>query len=404
MSFDAERVKTFLVPDLGEGLEDVTVTVWNVAVGDHIVLNQELCSVETAKAQVEIPSPYTGRIVGLGGAEGDVLAVGAPLVRIDTDPAAATEPEPEPDAQAGNRKPVLVGYGADDAFDTSHRTHTGVAVGTRRPRAKPAARKLAAELGVDLSTVAPGPAGVITREAVLAVSGAEQLDYDILPVSPVQSAMAERMSLSRSTIPDAHARVEVDCTNLLGLRDRLSGEVVVTPFVLALRLLVLALTEHRVLNSTWVETPDGPQVHSHHAIHLGFGVATPRGLLVPVVADAQRRTTRELADCVTRLIRDARAGALKPAELRGSTFTVSNFGALGLDDGVPVINHPEAAILGMGSIKPRPAVVDGTVVARPQITLTCAFDHRIADGAQVAQFLCRLRDLIESPDTALLDL
>lgn len=404
MTAATERVKTFLVPDLGEGLEDVTVTSWDVAVGDLVVLNQPLCSVETAKAQVEIPSPYAGRVVELGGAQGDVLDVGAPLVRIDTDPDgatapgpdAATVPEPVSDGRPADRTPVLVGYGADDTFDTSRRTV--------RSKAKPAARKLAAELGVDLAGVSPGPAGVITRAEVLATSGAERSGYEVLSVSPVQAAMAERMTLSRSSIPDAHARVQVDCTNLLQLRDRLAGAAAVTPFVLTLRLLVLALTEYRVLNSTWVQTPDGPQVHSHRAIHLGFGVAAPRGLLVPVITDAQCRTTRDLADGVARLIRDARAGSLAPAELRGSTFTVSNFGALGVDDGVPVINYPEAAILGMGSIKPRPAVVDGAVLARPQMTLTCAFDHRIADGAQVAEFLCRLRDLIEAPETALLDL
>ncbi|HET9877129.1 MAG TPA: dihydrolipoamide acetyltransferase family protein [Mycobacterium sp.] len=404
-----DRVKSFLVPDLGEGLEEVTLTSWNVAVGDHVELNQALCSVETAKAEVEIPSPYAGRIVELGGAPGDVLAVGSPLLRIDTQPGASQPAAPAsaaaaPDGDTGGRSPVLVGYGADDTFDTSRRTHTGA----RRPRAKPAARKLAAELGVDLTDVPPGPNGVITADAVLAASGGEPSGYDVLAVGPVQATIAERMRLSRSEIPDAHANVQVDCTNLLRLRERLgktevAGEVI-TPFVLTLRLLVIALTHHRVLNSTWVDTAAGPHVRTHHAVHLGFGVAAPRGLLVPVVTDAHRKTTRELADYVARLIRDARAGTLRPTELRGSTFTVSNFGALGLDDGVPVINYPEAAILGMGSLKPRPAVIDGAVVARPQMTLTCVFDHRIADGAQVAQFLCELRDLIETPDTALLDL
>ncbi|MEO8814930.1 MAG: 2-oxo acid dehydrogenase subunit E2, partial [Mycobacterium sp.] len=231
--------------------------------------------------------------------------------------------------------------------------------------------------------------------------------YDLRPVSLVQATMAERITLSRSKIPDAHASVQVDCANLLGLRDRLrtagAGDAI-TPFVLTLRLVVIALTHHKVLNSTWVDAADGPQVRTQHAVHLGFGVAAPRGLLVPVVVDAHRKTTRELGDCVARLIRDARAGVLKPAELAGSTFTVSNFGALGLDDGVPVINYPEAAILGMGSMKPRPVAIDDAVVVRPQMTLNCVFDHRVADGAQVAQFLCELRDLVESPDTALLDL
>lgn len=373
-------VKAFVVPDLGEGLEEVTLTRWNVAVGDDVELNQTLCSVETAKAEVEIPCPYEGRIVETCGAEGDVLPVGSPLVRIDTTPSA-------PNGESSTRRPVLVGYGADDTLDTS-----------RRPKAKPPVRKLAADLRVDLAAVPPGPDGVITREAVLAA--AEDVDYDVLPVSGVHAEMAKRMALSRSDIPDAHASVQVDCSELV----RLHGRLQVSSFALSLRFLVIALTRHKILNSTWVDAPDGPQVHTHRAVHLGVAVAASRGLLVPVLRDAHRLTTRELADSLNRVIQDARAGSLQPAQLRGSTFTVSNFGALGLDDGVPVINHPEAAILGMGSLKPRPMAIDDMVVVRPQMNLTCAFDHRVADGAQVAAFLADLRQLIESPETALLDL
>jgi pyruvate dehydrogenase E2 component (dihydrolipoamide acetyltransferase) len=389
---DHDRVKAFIVPDLGEGLEEVTLSCWRVAVGDDVELNQPLCSVETAKAEVEIPSPYAGKIVELRGAEGDVLTVGSLLVRIDTAPGTPQEAGTSNGALS-TRRPVLVGYGADDALDTSR----------RRPKAKPSVRKLAAELLVDLGNVQPGADGLISREAVLAAAGvgAERpgVSYDVLPVRGVHAHMAERMTLSRSNIPDAHASIQVDCTALVRLADD-----VISPFVLTLRLLVIALTHNTILNSTWVDGSHGPQVHSHHAIHLGFAVAAPRGLLVPVVTDAQDKTTRELAECVVRLIREARAGTLQPAELAGSTFTVSNFGALGLDDGVPVINYPEAAILGMGSLKPRPMVLNDTVVVRPQMTLTCVFDHRVADGANVARFLGELRRLIESPETALLDL
>jgi 2-oxoisovalerate dehydrogenase E2 component (dihydrolipoyl transacylase) len=391
-------VKEFLVPDLGEGLEDATITGWSVAVGDEVELNQTLCTVETNKAEVEIPSPYAGRIVELGGGEGDTLTVGSVLVRIATDVATA-EPETK-------RKPVLVGYGADDEMDTSRRS---TATPTDRPRAKPAVRKLAVELNVDLSSIAgSGPHGVITREDVLAAAGKSAPSPDMVAVRGVQAEMAHRMALSRREIPDAHASVQVDCSDLMRLRDRMRDaaeeDSPITPFVLTLRLLTIALRHHPNLNSTWVDTTEGPQIHLHSAVHLGFGVAAPRGLLVPVVNDAQDKTTRELAAVVARLIADARAGTLKPSELQGSTFTVSNFGALGLDEGVPVINYPEAAILGMGSLKPRPVVVDDKVVVRPTMSLTCAFDHRIVDGAQVAAFLCETRDLIEAPELALLDL
>ncbi|KUI41780.1 branched-chain alpha-keto acid dehydrogenase subunit E2 [Mycobacterium sp. GA-1199] len=388
-------VMDFLVPDLGEGLEDATITAWSVAVGDDVELNQTLCTVETNKAEVEIPSPYAGTVVELGGREGQTLPVGATLVRIATDA--------EPPAQ--KRKPVLVGYGTDAAMDQSRRA----AAPPHRVRAKPPVRKLAAELNVDLAALTgSGPDGVITREDVLAAAGRSAPSPDMVTVSGVQAEMARRMTMSRKQIPDAHTGVQVDGTNLLRLRDHLRDradqDAPITPFVLTLRLLTIALRHHPTLNATWVDTTDGAQIHLHSAVHLGFGVAAPRGLLVPVVSDAHLKTTRQLADEVARLIRGARAGTLKPTELQGSTFTVSNFGALGLDDGVPVINYPEAAILGVGSLKPRAVVVDDAVVARPTMNLTCAFDHRIADGAQVAAFLCELRDLIEAPETALLDL
>ena len=335
-----DQVKEFLVPDLGEGLEDATITSWSVAVGDDVELNQTLCTVETNKAEVEIPSPYAGRIVELGGAEGDTLNVGSLLVRIATDVAAAAEvaPEAEPVAASENgtskRRAVLVGYGTDDDMDSSRRASAGAEA---RPRAKPPVRKLAAELNVDLTGVAgSGPDGVITREDVLAAAGKSAPSPDMVAVSGVQAEMAHRMAMSRREIPDAHASVQVDCSGLMRLRDRMRDvpdeEAPITPFVLTLRLLTIALRHHPNLNSTWVDTTGGPQIHLHSAVHLGFGVAAPRGLLVPVVNDAQDKTTPELAELVARLIRDARAGTLKPSELQGSTFTVSNFGALGLDD------------------------------------------------------------------------
>lgn len=388
----------FRVPDLGEGLEDATITGWAVDVGDTVVLNQVLCTLETNKAEVEIPSPYAGQITELGGAVGQTLAVGAMLVRVEgsganerSDGESNTGERSDGESGTGERSaggsgPVLVGYGADERMD-----------GSRRARAKPSTRKLARDTGVDLTALRPtGPAGIVTRDDVLAASAAAEL----VPLTGVQAEMAKRMALSRSSIPDAHASVVADGTNLQALAHRLQ----ITPFVLTLRLLTLALQHHPLLNSTWVDTAEGPRIHHHSSIHLGIGVATARGLLVPVVVDAHRRTTRSLADEVTRLIEGARGGSLRPAELMGSTFTVSNFGALGLDEGVPVINYPEAAILGMGSLKPRAVVVDGAVVARPTMSLACAFDHRIVDGARAAEFLCELRDLVEAPELALADL
>lgn len=392
--------RDFLVPDLGEGLLDATITSWAVEVGDSIALNQILCTVETNKAEVEIPSPYAGRVVERGGPEGATLAVGTLLVRIATDSSHDSVPSDSGSSMA--QKSVLVGYGADDAMDRS-----------RRARTAPKTRKLAAELAVDLAKLEPAPdgEGIITAHQVL--SAAEELKQNsgnqTIAVRGVQARMAERMVLSRKNIPDAHASVYVDCSALLRLSDRIK----ITPFVLVLRFTVIALARNKVLNSTWAKNdqsqldtsaPQESIIKVHNEIRLGIAVASERGLVVPVVENAHTLTTAQLNNAVESLIDKARTGTLLPSKLGNSTFTVSNFGALGLDEGVPIINYPEAAILGVGLIKPRAIVIDDQVVARPTTTLTCAFDHRIADGAQVATFLTELREMIESPETVLREL
>lgn len=212
--------RDFLVPDLGEGLQDATITSWSVAVGDTVELNQTLCTVETNKAEVEIPSPFAGQVLELGGAAGDTLSVGSLLVRIATGESAAAPAGAEKNGVTP-RKSVLVGYGADDTMDVSRRTATSPdrpAPDSSRARAKPPVRKLAADLRIDLDALAPGsgPDGIVTRDDVLAAAGRSE----VVGVTGVQAAMARRMALSHKEIPDAHARVDVDCTALLHLRDR----------------------------------------------------------------------------------------------------------------------------------------------------------------------------------------
>jgi 2-oxoisovalerate dehydrogenase E2 component (dihydrolipoyl transacylase) len=431
----------FAVPDLGEGLEEATIVRWLVGVGDPVELNQPLCVVETAKAEVEIPSPFAGRLLERGGAEGETLPVGTLLARIDPGESGIGSAPAAAGAGLGNggRTPVLVGYGVDASHDRSRRTGSLVggaaaaagspaSAGTR-PLAKPPVRKLARTLGVDLAALSPGsgPGGIVTRDDVLAASaGAKTVlataparhepnltpersraGDETVPVRGVRARIAERMALSRSRIPDATCGVWVDCTELLAVRRRLDGAAqsagrppVVTPFALLCRLVVDALRSQRLLNSTFVE--DGPEIRVHGSVHLGIGTATERGLVVAVARDADRRSTLDVATEIARLAEAARAGTLAPADMVGSTCTVSNFGALGLDEGIPVINHPEAAILGIGSVKERPVVVDGEVVARPTVSLTPAFDHRVCDGAEAGAFLSHLRSLVEHPDLALL--
>jgi pyruvate dehydrogenase E2 component (dihydrolipoamide acetyltransferase) len=404
-------VPDFLVPDLGEGLEDATVLRWLVGVGDDVELNQVLCIVETAKAEVEVPSPYAGAVTRLGGAEGETLAVGALLARIGDETPVADPVEPT------SGSATLVGYGYDRSIDQSHRV--GV-----RAQAKPPVRKLARDLGVDLAALAPGRGrhGIVTRADVEAAAGRAGRVGDGLPtgadpaplahpleviaVRGVRAVVAERMAHSRTLIPDATCSVTVDCARLLEVRAALNDAAAgrgqpdaVTPFSLLCRFAVQALASSPMLNATFVD--EGPEIHVARHVHLGVGTATGRGLVVTVVRDAHTLGASALAEEMARLAASARAGAATPAELRGSTFTVSNFGSLGLDEGIPVINHPEAAILGVGSIRPRAHVVDGAVVARPTASLTLAFDHRVCDGADAGRYLTDLRARIERPELGL---
>ncbi|MFD5368977.1 dihydrolipoamide acetyltransferase family protein [Streptomyces sp. NPDC127103] len=483
MTDAADRtIREFLVPDLGEGLLDATVVAWLVTPGDTVTVNQPLCVLETAKAEVEIPSPYAGTVVERRGEPGETLPVGTRLILVDTGaptatgrapgiaanrgPAANPDPvvNPDPaanpgaaasvvpgtavDAQGADRTgadrtgadrtgadrtgadsgPVLVGYGTGAGADTGRRavrrrpaprrTQSAAPTDTGRPRAKPPVRHLARTLGVDLAALGAGsgPEGTITRADVHAAAaspttgaagdGGSASGTRSIPVRGIRARTAAHMERARREIPDAHCSLTVDFSRLLVLRDRLrarDAESAATPFALLLRLLTLTLREHPRLNATYVQ--DGPEVRTYEAVHLGIGTATPRGLVVPVVRDAQDLSTVRLARELARLADGARTGALTPRELTGSTFTVSNFGALGLDEGVPVVNHPEAAILGVGSIRPRPHVVDGDrLVVRPTAKLTCAFDHRVCDGAEAAAFLTALGALVEDPDTLLLSL
>ncbi len=429
MSLDAntQTGRDFLLADLGEGLEEATIVRWLVEVGDTVELNQPLCVVETAKAEVEVPSPHVGRIDRLGAVEGETLAVGALLVRFAPeseggaspvgDPASAEHAPPSEPA----RQPTLVGYGHDASIDRSRRSARSrrALPNPRKPITKPPVRLLARRLGIDLADLVPGsgPGGVVTRSDV--ETAAEALGatdpaadgYSVVPVTGVRARIAEHLTRSRAEIPDATATVVADCTRLLEVRQQLNGlaerkglEPHITPFALLCRLVIVSLRDVPILNSSYQPAAEdaGPEIRVHNDVHLGIGTATDRGLLVAVAHGAQDLAVHDLATELARLADSARAGTLTPAELTGSTFTISNFGALGLDAGVPVINHPEAAILGVGSMKPRPHVVDGDLVARPTVSLTLVFDHRVCDGAEAARFLTGLRDLVEAPELALL--
>lgn len=414
---EATDVRDFLLADLGEGLEEGTVLEWRVAVGDVVELNQVLCLVETEKAEVEVPAPWAGTVTALGGDEGATIQVGQPLVSIEVGGEGGDEAQ-EP---AASRQSTLVGTGPDESSDRSRRArrHTTRRTPTAsRPLAKPPVRMLARRLGVDLTTVTgSGPDGVVTRSDVEAAAGedtpareatpaASGQEHTVVPVTGVRARIAERMTASHTTIPTATASVLVDCTRLLEVRaqlvdhaERRGHDRAITPFALICRFLIQQLGSVPMLNSSFDEA--GPEIRVHNGVHLGIGTATERGLVVTVVRDAQTRPLHDLAGEMARLAEGARAGTLSPREMSGSTFTVSNFGALGIDDGVPIVNPPEAGILGVGAIRRRPHVVGDEIEVRSTATLTLVFDHRVADGAEAGRLLGGLRELIEAPELAL---
>ncbi|HEX2029325.1 MAG TPA: dihydrolipoamide acetyltransferase family protein [Nitriliruptorales bacterium] len=421
------QIRDFLMPDLGEGLESGEIVAWNVDVGDRVELNQEICEVETAKATVAVPSPFAGTVVERFADVGDELEVGIPLVRIDVeeehvpDAAEAAEAGPEADESTGRRS-VLVGYGAAEGRTRRRRSGAVQAPdgdAPSAPLAKPPVRKLAGDLGVDLAAIAPGsgPGGAITREDVRAAAAA--LDKrprpvadregfrgrspgEVLPVTGVRKRIVAKVTRSRTTIPEATTSVTVDCTRTwelaseLTTRARAEGhDVRVSAFAVVTRSVVLALRRFPTLNAVLDE--DAGEIRLLEPIHLGVAVDTDRGLLVPVVRNAHSRTTLDLARELDRLTMAAREGSVGPDDLTGGTFTINNYGALGSDWGDPIINHPEAGILGVGAMKERPWVADGRLVVRRTVTLTIAFDHRISDGGEAGRFVAYVGDLVEQP-------
>jgi pyruvate dehydrogenase E2 component (dihydrolipoamide acetyltransferase) len=299
------------------------------------------------------------------------------------------------------------------------------------PRAKPPVRNLAQSLGIDLASVAPGsgPNGIITRDDVLRAAlpptsststpvpsmlvptPVEEhpshggTDDEFISVIGIRARIAEHMATAHTKIPDASCAIDIDFTHLLAARDRLVDGVgadhkgAITPFSLVCSLVVQVLLEHPELNATYLDV--GPAIRRHAAVHLGIATATPRGLLVPVIHHSERLSPVALADRLHQIANAARSGSIAPQDLVGSTFTISNFGGLGIDDGIPIINYPEAGILGIGSIRERPVVIDGTIVAKPTGHLTLVIDHRVIDGAEAATFLRRLAALIEDPPPTL---
>jgi 2-oxoisovalerate dehydrogenase E2 component (dihydrolipoyl transacylase) len=412
-------VRDFLLPDLGEGLEDAEVVAWQVAVGDTVALNQILVEVNTAKALVEIPAPWAGVVERLHAAPGDVVQVGAPLVSVRVDgpePAAGAPPEPP------KRTAVLVGYGVEEdeplVASPADRVEEAAPSPSGPVAATPPVRRLARDLGVDLrSVVGSGPDGRVVREDVLAAAeggasgrvaapieaapkAARMRETQTVRVTGTRRLIAAKMVRSAREIPQVTTFLTVDCSPLMAFRDRIraaSGERI-SPLSIVVAALVRTIDAHPKLNASFdAEADGGPQIVMHGPCHVGIATDTDAGLLVPVVRDADRMGIAAIASETARLAEAARSGRATPAELTGSTITVSNVGSFGAESGTPIVNHPEGAILALGVIEPRALVVDGQVEARPATTLSLTFDHRLLDGAEAGRALRALKDLLEDP-------
>lgn len=434
-------VKQFLLPDLGEGLTEADLIAWKVKVGDEVKLNQVLADVETAKAMVELPSPYEGTVVALEAVENSTLAVGSPLISIEVAGA-------EPDEPAN-----LVGYGPSESSGATRRrrrTASGAAAlalveqmeapapeavqpaavtqpSPARAPAKPSVRKLAAELGVTLELISgTGIGGSITRQDVEAytrslTARAPQPELqtpvaasDIagaaapvgaetrIPIAGVRKHTAAAMVRSAFTAPHVTEFLTVDMTATMELLAELKvryPDLKLTPTTLVARMVLLTLRSHPSLNSAWDELAG--EIVVKHYVHLGVAAATARGLVVPNIKSANTMSLRELAGALAQLVTTAREGKTAPADMSGGTFTLTNIGVFGVDAGTPIINPGEAAILALGSVAKRPWVVDGELAVRDVTTLALSFDHRLVDGEQGSKFLADLGAMLTDPRMAL---
>ncbi|EWM18091.1 dihydrolipoamide acetyltransferase family protein [Kutzneria sp. 744] len=386
----------FRLPDLGEGLTEAEVLGWKVAVGDTVHVDQVVIEVETAKAAVEVPVPFEGTVLKLFAEAGAVVSVGEPLIAVGS-AAEASE------SGSGN---VLIGYGTKDAPSTRRRRAKVATVAkpvepavAQAPKViSPLVRKLARDNGIDIASITPsGPDAIVLRsdvEAAIAKPG-PAVDGERIPLKGMRRAIADKLSRSRREIPDATTWVDVDATELMAARKVIGVGVL----ALMARICVAGLARYPELNST-VDT-ERQEIVRLRSVNLGFAVQSDRGLVVPVVRGADRLTTVELAAELTRLTELARAGSLAVEDMTGGTFTLNNYGVFGVDGSTPIINHPEAGLLGVGRIVDKPWVVDGQLAVRKVTQLSFTFDHRVCDGGVAGGFLRHVADCVENPLTLL---
>ncbi len=366
-------MKTFNLPDLGEGLQEAEIVSWHVNPGDRVVADQPLVSVETDKAVVEVPSPFSGQIAELFGAEGDLVKVGAPLVAFAE--------------AAGNDTGTVVGEIAAGE-EVSQEVTTGERGGrTVTVRATPAVRALARRKGVDLALVAPsGAEGMVTAADVERAAASLTEAGPLEPLRGVRRAMASRMAHAHAEVVPATVSDDADVGAWRG-RD-------VT--VRLVRAIVAGCAREPALNCWYDSQSQGRRLH--RKIDLGIAVDTEDGLFVPVLRDVASRDAADLRRGLERMKADIVARTIPPEELRGATLTLSNFGSLAGRYAAPVVVPPQVAILSTGKVVERPGAVGGGVVVRRVMPLSLTFDHRVVTGGEAARFLAAVIADLELPD------
>ena len=423
----------FALPDVGEGLTEAEIVSWKIAPGDEVEVNQVIVEIETAKSLVELPSPYAGTVSALLVAEGDTVAVGTPIVAVASTsteqltsplqtPAQAASPVEVQVREHGEQDDegsgaVLVGYGVDSHAKSRRGQRRGPVASPVPPReavaspVKPPIRKLAKDLGVDLARVAPsGSSGEVTREDVLRTKQQEGVFRNVetpawpdsreerIPVKGIRKAIAGAMVKSAFTAPHVSVFVDVDATRTMEYVRRLKASpdfstVKISPLLVMARAVIWAVRRNPTVNSTWTDA----EIVVHHYVNLGIAAATPRGLIVPNVKDAQSLSMRTLAGSLEQLVITARDGKSTPADMAQGTITITNLGSFGMDTGTPILNPGEVAIVALGTIRQKPWVVDGEVVPRYVTTIGASFDHRVVDGDVASRFTADVAAILEEP-------
>lgn len=413
------------MPDIGEGIAEVELSVWHVKVGDMVVEDQVLADVMTDKAMVDIPSPVHGKVIALGGQPGEVMAVGSILISIEVEGAGNVKESAQPTVAAVKEVPAVAPKvaAAVESKPVAAPRPAAVCQGPmvareadERPLASPAVRKHALDLGIQLRLVrGTGPAGRVLHEDLetylaqgqqpqlsAAAAYAQRNDEEQIPVIGMRRKIAQRMQDATQRAAHFSYVEEIDVTAVEELRAHLNekhgatrGKLTLLPFLV--RALVVALRDFPQINARY---DDEAQVITRlGAVHVGIATQADIGLMVPVVRHAEARSLWDSATEISRLATAARTGKASRDELSGSSITLTSLGALGGIVSTPVLNLPEVAIVGVNKIVERPMVVKGQIVIRKMMNLSSSFDHRVVDGMDAAQFIQAVRGLLEQPAT-----